>query len=139
MKIQQRFGDLPKIVEKAARKKKKPKEIAVVQEPRCTGCQTCVDFCPVDCIEIGPERPGVPVPPVIIRYDECIGCEICVRVCEDLVWDAIEMWPTEKVERAFKMTIGDKYVGTSAPAPAAGAARPPVPAAGPGAAPAPPK
>ncbi len=117
------YKDVPNIPKKTV-KKKRPRLMAVVNES-CTGCEVCVDFCPVDCIEVGPERPGVPVPPVKIRYDECIGCEICVRVCEDLVWDAIEMWPTDKVERTFGMTIGEKYMGAAAPAPVAAKPAPP--------------
>ena len=59
-------------------KKKKPKLIAVVDEDNCTGCQVCVPFCPVDCIEPVPkEKYDIPIPPVQVRHDECIGCQIC--------------------------------------------------------------
>ena len=43
-------------------KKKKPKLIAVVDEDNCTGCQVCVPFCPVDCIEPVPnEKYEIPI------------------------------------------------------------------------------
>ena len=52
-------------------KKKKPKLIAVVDEDNCTGCQVCVPFCPVDCIEPVPkEKYDIPIPPVQSRNGE---------------------------------------------------------------------
>ena len=108
-KIVQHFGRLPKIAEKANRKKKKPKEIAVVIEGRCTGCQVCIEFCPVDCIQEGEPRAGIPTPPVAIRYDECIGCLHCARACAQLTWEAIEMWETERVEETFGITLHESF------------------------------
>ncbi len=96
---------IPEAPAKITRKKKKPKEIAVVIADNCTGCEACVPFCPVDCIEHTPrdtsDRVNVVIPNVQIRLDECIGCKICVNVCERMAWDAIEMWPTESVEELF--------------------------------------
>ena len=45
------YKSVPDPAEKVNFKKKKPKLIAVVDEDNCTGCQVCVPFCPVDCIE----------------------------------------------------------------------------------------
>ena len=103
---------VPDVPDKYARKKKKPKQIAVVEPGNCTGCEICVPFCPVDCIEKAPERdhPDRPIPPVRIRYDECIGCTICVRVCDKLAWNAITMHPTKEVEEMAHITIGEKYL-----------------------------
>src|SRR5207244_1375388 len=104
---------IPEAPAKITRKKKKPKEIAVVIADNCTGCEACVPFCPVDCIEHTPrdtsDRVNVVIPNVQIRLDECIGCKICVNVCERMAWDAIEMWPTESVEELFGIKIHDKY------------------------------
>src|SRR5574341_454562 len=108
-KITEHFGKLPKVAEKANRKKKLPKEIAVVIEGRCTGCQVCVEFCPVDCIQEGVPRPGVPLPPVSIRLDECIGCQHCARACEQLTWGAIEMRETERVESTFGIKLPESF------------------------------
>lgn len=106
------YADIPKVPERYARKKKKPKEIAVVSPGNCTGCEICVPFCPVNCIEASPapEHPGRPIPPVRIRYDECIGCTICVRVCTKLAWDAIVMVPAEEVERTEGITLTEKFL-----------------------------
>lgn len=112
MKIPEHFGYIPKVAEKIARKKKRPPNVAVVIEHRCTGCQVCIEFCPVDCIQAGEPRPGQPIPPVAIRLDECIGCDHCARACEQLTWGAIEMWPVEHVEKTFGVTIHDKFDDT---------------------------
>ena len=48
---------IPEAPAKITRKKKKPKEIAVVIPDNCTGCEACVPFCPVDCIEHTPRLP----------------------------------------------------------------------------------
>ena len=70
----------------------RPRLIAVVRES-CTGCDVCVDFCPVDCIDDMPhvECPEELTPPIRIREEECIGCRVCAKVCEDLDRNAIEM------------------------------------------------
>ena len=96
--------ELPKVMQT---KKRKPKLMAVVDEDNCTGCQVCVPFCPVDCIESAPEEryPGHPIPPVQIRYNECIGCQICARVCTQLTWDAIRMMPTAEFEEQYGIPI----------------------------------
>ena len=103
----------PEAPAKITRKKKKPKEIAVVNPDNCTGCEACVPFCPVDCIEHTPrdmsDGINVIVPNVQVRFDECIGCKICVNVCERMAWDAIQMVPAEQVEEYFGIKLHDKY------------------------------
>ena len=49
------------------------------------------------------------MPPVAIRYDECIGCLHCARACEQLTWNAIEMWETPKVEETFGITLHESF------------------------------
>ena len=78
-------------------KKKRPKEIAVIDVNLCFPCMKCPEFCPVGCIE--QLRPGT-IPgrgdnqPVQVRVEECIGCYICVEVCANLTdYDAIRMVP----------------------------------------------
>lgn len=107
---------VPDTPDRINRKKKKPKEIAVVTPGNCTGCEICIPFCPVDCIEKAPERehPDRPIPPVVIRYNECIGCSICVRVCTKLAWDAIAMVPSAEVERSFGITLTEKFIPEAA-------------------------
>ena len=104
------YRTIPDLPDKITRKKKKPKLLAVVDENSCTGCQVCIPFCPVDCIEPVPqEKYDIPIPPVQIRYNECIGCQICARVCTKLTWDAIRMEPTEKIEKDFNIAITETF------------------------------
>ena len=102
------YKAIPELPDKITTKKKKPKLIAVVDTDNCTGCQACVPFCPVDCIESAPtEKYNIPIPPVQIRYNECIGCQICARVCNKMTWDAIRMLAVADVETRFKIQITD--------------------------------
>ena len=48
------YKSVPDLTEKIGYKKRKPRLMAVVDEDSCTGCQVCVPFCPVDCIETVP-------------------------------------------------------------------------------------
>jgi electron transport complex protein RnfB len=70
-------------------RKKLPKELAVVRADNCTGCEACIEVCPVDCIY---KVPGVDLPSlqsfVDIDLERCIGCSLCERWCP---WDAIDM------------------------------------------------
>jgi electron transport complex protein RnfB len=102
------YKTIPNLPEKITKKKKRPRLLALVDEDNCTGCQVCVPFCPVDCIETVPEKKyAIPIPPVQIRFNECIGCQICARVCTQLTWDAIRMLPTEEVEQIENVEITD--------------------------------
>jgi NAD-dependent dihydropyrimidine dehydrogenase PreA subunit len=71
----------------------RPRVLAVINED-CTGCNICVDYCLVDCIEPASSTldPAL-LPPVTIREDECIGCVVCAKVCEELGINAIRLVP----------------------------------------------
>ena len=51
------YWDIPNIQDEDSysNKKRRPPEIALHNEDRCTGCQGCVPWCPVNCIESLPE------------------------------------------------------------------------------------
>jgi electron transport complex protein RnfB len=76
-------------------RKKLPKELAVIYADNCTGCEACIEVCPVDCIY---KVPGEELPSVQsfcdIDLERCIGCSLCERWCP---WDAIEMVPTPTI------------------------------------------
>ena len=94
---------------KKTEKKKRPRLMAVVNES-CTGCEACIPFCPVDCIdhEPPPHYTGAVIPPVRIRWHECIGCQICARVCEGMAWNAIDMISIDQFEEQFGIKVGDQ-------------------------------
>ncbi len=86
-------------------RKKLPKELAVVRADNCTGCEACIEVCPVDCIY---KVPGTDMPSlqsfVDIDLERCIGCSLCERWCP---WDAIDMVPSP--------TIGDAVAAKGGP------------------------
>ena len=59
-------------------RKKIPKALAVVRADNCTGCEACIEVCPVDCIY---KVPGEDQPSlqsfVDIDLERCIGCALC--------------------------------------------------------------
>ena len=53
---------------------------AVVDKDTCTGCESCVDICPVEAITMEDDK--------AVISDECIDCGQCVDECPV---DAISM------------------------------------------------
>ena len=101
-----RYSKLPKVSDDVLQKKVRPRTVAIVDEDNCTGCQVCIPFCPVDCIEPVPkEKYNIPIPPVQVRWNECIGCDACAKACTDLTWDAIRMIPTDEAENKYGFIV----------------------------------
>ncbi|MDR3620789.1 NADH-quinone oxidoreductase subunit I [Paludisphaera borealis] len=67
----------------------------------CTGCEACLEVCPVDCIY---KVPGEEHPTLQtfcdIDLDRCIGCKHCAQVCP---WDAIDMVDT--IDVAYHVAV----------------------------------
>ena len=85
-------------------RKKAPPKLAVINQAGCTGCEACIVFCPVDCIEIVPGMEHTGLQQVVeVDLDRCIGCSLCAKHCP---WDTIEMLPHEAaVQKAPYLTI----------------------------------
>ena len=85
-------------------RKKIPKALAVVRADNCTGCEACIEVCPVDCIY---KIPGEDQPSlqsfVDIDLERCIGCDLCERWCP---WDAIDMVPPTEIAAAVAVKGG---------------------------------
>jgi len=47
---------------------------AVVDPKKCTGCESCVDACPVDAIEMKDDV-------AVVDADTCTDCGACVDAC----------------------------------------------------------
>ena len=108
---------------KAGAKKKLFKSYAVVNADNCTGCEACIEVCPVDCIYKveGHDLPSLQSF-VDIDLDRCIGCKLAAssRWCP---WDAIDMVPPTEIVDAVANKGGpaeyvdanyDKLVGVAA-------------------------
>ncbi len=47
---------------------------AIVDSQKCTGCESCLDACPLDAIEMKDDL-------AVIDADTCGDCGACVDVC----------------------------------------------------------
>jgi electron transport complex protein RnfB len=114
-------------------RKKLPKEIAVINADNCTGCEACLEVCPVDCIEKVQQynELGSLQSWCEIDFERCVGCEVCVRIPQKKTnpydlrvcpWDAIEMVATEQLALVVSQIGGppeyihahwDRLVGTA--------------------------
>jgi electron transport complex protein RnfB len=85
-------------------RKKIPPELAVIYADNCTGCEACIEVCPVDCIYKvpGEDQPGLQTF-CDIDLERCIGCKLCERWCP---WDAIDMVKTPDVAKVVAVKGG---------------------------------
>src|SRR2546421_500150 len=94
-------------------RKKLPPELAVVYADNCTGCEACIEVCPVDCIyKVPGEDQPVLQSFVDIDLERCIGCKLCERWCP---WDAIDMVPTTQIADAVAEKGGPPQPAKSSP------------------------
>lgn len=85
-------------------RKKAPPKLAVINQNGCTGCEVCIVFCPVDCIEIVPGVQHNQLQQLVeVDLNRCIGCALCAKNCP---WDTIEMLPYDQaIQEAPAITL----------------------------------
>jgi Na+-translocating ferredoxin:NAD+ oxidoreductase subunit B len=115
-------------------RKKLPKRLAVIDADNCTGCEACVEICPVACIELRTVDQGVKGTQswCEVDGDRCIGCELCIRIprrksepYQMLVcpWDAIEMVPPDRLPAVIARCAAENELRFLAPGLAPGVGR----------------
>ncbi len=48
----------------------------IINLEKCTGCEDCVEECPVECLKVIDEK-------CIVDPDECTDCGVCVDICKE--------------------------------------------------------
>jgi len=47
---------------------------AVIDEEKCTGCESCVDDCPSEAIKMVNDK-------AVVNVETCVDCGVCVDAC----------------------------------------------------------
>jgi 2-oxoglutarate ferredoxin oxidoreductase subunit delta len=66
-------------------------EVHIISE-RCKGCGFCVEYCPMDVLEISIEYNTKGYhPPVVKKPESCVNCGLCEMICPDFsIWSTLK-------------------------------------------------
>ena len=83
----------------------------ICNESKCTGCYTCYNVCPKNCISFESDDYGINFP--IINEELCIGCKLCVKRCPanndsefNMPMSAYATWSLDEIDRKTSASGG---------------------------------
>ncbi len=99
-----RKGPRPPLIAAKPERKREPRLLAIIAQSGCTGCEACISFCPVDCIEIVPDVSNTQFRQLVeVDIERCIGCALCSKYCP---WETIPMFSYEEgIKEAPSLTL----------------------------------
>jgi len=59
--------------------------LIIVDKDHCTGCEACVNVCPMEVFELIEDKAEP------INAGDCVGCKSCIEVCEPEAIDISEL------------------------------------------------
>jgi len=66
-------------------------DVHIIKE-RCKGCSFCVEYCPVDVLELSTEynKKGYH-PPIVKNPEACVNCGLCEMLCPEFaIWSTLK-------------------------------------------------
>ncbi len=81
----------------------KPKNLVIIEQAKCKGCELCVVSCPRGCLELAHDHLNAKgFHPVEFEYEgtigPCTGCGTCFIACPDGAIKAIKVLKKEAVQ-----------------------------------------
>lgn len=54
-----------------------------ILEERCKGCELCIDYCPMDVLELSTAFNAMGYHYPVVKSDDCIDCQACRDICPE--------------------------------------------------------